>query len=196
MLKGREALYAIMGNMLETPDDASTSISVLAATYGEVRDRVAIQGFLQNNPNYVAPKKGIEYFVENIQGKYQSSSGDYIISGCFSHIQQQQGYFVVSHPDLEMEYVFLYRKHSMNMIVIHPFQVIDGKWNLTTPTKVSAVDGEIDIEVLERFTTTPDGEGDQYSFYDAKDIENMNYAKHNLLLFCFISNQFYAKVAE
>ena len=100
-----------------------------------------------------------------------------------------EGYFAVNNPELNSEYIFLYKKFS-NSLVIHPFEVHETKWKLITPIKVSFDDGSLGVEVLSEFTTTPDGNGRSYVLPNAGELKN--YADYNLLLFCFISNQCYA----
>ncbi|WP_336982591.1 hypothetical protein [Acinetobacter modestus] len=167
---------------------SDTLISILAATYGEDADKKALISFTNRNAFYEAPTEGIEYFIEEFSQKYELT-GDFIASACFVHIQQQEGYFVVNNPELEKEYIFLYKKFP-NSLVIHPFEVHETKWKLITPIKVSFDNGDLGIDVLANFTTTPDGEGRNYVLPNAKELSG--YAYHNLLLFCFISNQCYA----
>jgi hypothetical protein len=168
--------------------DSNTLITMLAATYGTDVDKRALISFTDRNAFYEAPTEGIEYFVEDFSQNYELT-GDFIASACFVHIVQPEGYFVVNNPELEKEYIFLYKKLDM-ALVIHPFEVMDGKWKLITPIKISFKNSILDIEVLEKFTTTPDGEGRQYVLPNAKELSD--YAHNNLLLFCFIANQCYA----
>ncbi len=176
----------VMRNMFGS--DTNAMIDILAGTYGEMEDKQALYAFTRRNSFYEAPTEGIEYFHEDFV-KRCSLTGDYIASACFVHIINSEGYFAVNNPELNSEYIFLYKKFS-NSLVIHPFEVHETKWKLITPIKVSFDDGSLGVEVLSEFTTTPDGNGRSYVLPNAGELKN--YADYNLLLFCFISNQCYA----
>jgi len=168
--------------------DTNTMIDILAGTYGELEDKQALYAFTRRNTFYEAPTEGIEYFHEDFV-KRIGLSGDYIGLACFKNIINDEGYFVVNNPELDSEYIFLYKRFPTSL-VIHPFEVHEKKWKLITPTKISIEDNSLRVEVLYDFSTTPDGQGRKYHLPNAAELKG--YADYNLLLFCFIANQCYA----
>ena len=169
-------------------DSDNTFIISLATSYGTDIDKAALHKFLTTNSYYKAPTDGMEHFVNDFGSDVNAN---YIHSGCNTNIENELGYFIVNNPELGKECIFLYKKFQ-DAIVIHPFEILDGSWKLITPTKVSFKSDRLSIDVLENFTTTPDGHGRDHGFTLENAQALKDYAIQNLVMFCFISNQCYA----
>lgn len=161
----------------------------LVASYGEIEDKKALYDFTNRNSFYKTPTKSIKYFQKDFVKNF-GLTGDYIASACFINTVNSEGCLVASNSKLGSKYIFLYKKLD-GSLVIHPFEVHEGKWKLITPIKVSVDDGSLEVEILFKFTTTPDGNGRNYILPNAKELKD--HADYNLLFFCFIINECYAK---
>lgn len=96
-----------MKDMLGSDTDAL--LTTLTVSYGEMEDKHALRDFTNRNTYFDTPVEAIEYFLNEFRHEF-SLSGDYVGNGCFTHIIYQEGYFVVNAPELDCEYVFLYKK--------------------------------------------------------------------------------------
>ena len=163
-------------------------VVALAAQFGNQIDKKALYDFTTGIEVYTVPNEAIQYFLEDFI-KNNKLTGNYVFSGCFNNITETQGSFVIENSALGKDFIFLYQKSSTSLM-IHPFENVNSKWTISMPIQVINQNGELIIKILDKFSTTPDGKGNQHSVIKTSELESL--AHIYLLLFCFISNQCYA----
>ena len=166
------------------PDITSTDkmLLTLSSMYGNKEDKLAIRNFTQKNTYHEIPFEAVLHFKQEYTKSFNLTASN-VLNGCFEEVRKNEGFYVVNHPNLNSQYVFLYKKYS-NFIIIHPFEIFNDEWNLITPMQVLIENDELNISTLSECTATPDGNGGRHTVPDSYPLERRNY---NLAFFCFIS---------